>query len=72
MKPKVCRECHCAVMRPHHELLFWFKCSICGFTEFDLDLLSERDKELAENNKFASRTDPLDERIWKPWLDDED
>jgi hypothetical protein len=58
-------------MRPHHELIFWFRCSICGFTEFDLELISPKDRETALKNKFASRVAPLDERVWKPWLDDE-
>ena len=58
-------------MRQHHELLFWFKCSICGFTEFDLEMLSEQDKKLAINNKFASRTNIINEKTWKPWLDED-
>ncbi len=66
MKFKICTECHCAVMEPHSELLFWFKCPICGFSEFELKLLSERNKKIAKKNKYASRHDMIDERVRKP------
>ncbi len=71
MDPRICKECHCAVMKPHHELIFWFKCPTCGFTELNLEWLSLRNRAAAKRNKFA-KIDEFDERIWKPRLDDED
>ena len=71
MKSKICSKCHCSIMRTHHELLFWFKCSVCGFTEFDLEMLSERDRKNAEKNKFATATNIINEKTWKPWLDED-
>lgn len=55
MESKVCKKCHCAVMEPHHELVFWFKCPICGFTEFNESFLSEQERKNATINKMANR-----------------
>ena len=72
MRSKVCPECRVAILRPHHELVYWFKCPTCAYCEFNLDLLSKEDQEKAKKNKFASRTKALDEKVWKPWLTEEE
>ena len=58
-------------MRPHHELVFWFKCPICGFTDLDYELLSPNEQKNATRNKWA-KLGEIDSKIWKPWLDDEE
>ena len=30
-----CKVCHTVSMIPHDELLFWYKCPSCGYSEVD-------------------------------------
>ncbi len=53
MNSKVCPTCHIVILRPHHELRYWFKCSVCGYCEFDINLIHPSQQALALANKFA-------------------
>ena len=52
---KNCCKCHTVKMEPHPELLFWIKCSVCGFCELDLESIHPKDHELAKSNPYTKR-----------------
>jgi hypothetical protein len=52
---RVCQNCYVAVLEPHPELFWWFKCPICAYSEFNLDLIHKNNWDAANANKMAKR-----------------
>ena len=49
---KICKSCHMGVLKNHQELVYWFKCEICGWCVLDPKLLHPLQREAAEKDKF--------------------
>lgn len=71
---KNCKICSLVLMQPHKELMFWFKCSTCGYTEFDLNLIHPSRHEQALRSKYAryDALEPVPIRTSDPLVDQED
>ncbi len=50
---KNCKICKLVLMRPHRELMFWYQCSSCGYTEFDINLIHPTKQDMARKNRMA-------------------
>jgi ribosomal protein S27AE len=49
---KNCSICKIVLLQQHQELVFWFKCPTCGFTEFDIELIHPNKHTLALKHKM--------------------
>jgi len=60
-----CSNCSITTMEPHPELYYWFKCQICGYSEFNLEWLHPDVRENASKHKFAKQPDLMIKDLWK-------